>query len=112
MEQPDSRKLYLNVGRQSMSSVPNPVCGAIRDHPPGRVRIAIRFLDLCAGSQYPIPSLTLLTENDVPNGDGAPSANTYCSVELHFPRKMNSLLGRRSSSTLMGCSSPLSKAAS
>jgi RND family efflux transporter MFP subunit len=35
---------------------------------------------------------TLLTEIDVPNGDGALSAGIYCTVELHIPRKTPSLL--------------------
>lgn len=35
---------------------------------------------------------TLLTEIDVPNPDGAMSAGVYCTVELHIPRKVPSLL--------------------
>jgi RND family efflux transporter MFP subunit len=35
---------------------------------------------------------TLLTEIDVPNPDGAMSAGTYCTVELHIPRKEPSLM--------------------
>jgi RND family efflux transporter MFP subunit len=35
---------------------------------------------------------TLLTEIDVPNPDGALSAGTYCTVELHIPRKEPSLM--------------------
>jgi RND family efflux transporter MFP subunit len=34
---------------------------------------------------------TLLTEVDVPNPDGALSPGTYCTVELHIPRKVPSL---------------------
>ena len=35
---------------------------------------------------------TLLTEIDVPNPDGALAPGIYCTVELHIPRKVNSLL--------------------
>ena len=35
---------------------------------------------------------TLLTEIDVPNPDGALSPGVYCSVELHIPRKVPSLI--------------------
>jgi multidrug efflux pump subunit AcrA (membrane-fusion protein) len=35
---------------------------------------------------------TLLTEIDVPNPDGALPPGTYCSVELHIPRKEPSLM--------------------
>jgi RND family efflux transporter MFP subunit len=34
---------------------------------------------------------TLLTEVDVPNPDGALSPGTYCTVDLHIPRKVPSL---------------------
>jgi RND family efflux transporter MFP subunit len=36
-------------------------------------------------------SRTLLTEIDIPNPDGALTPGTYCSVELHIPRKSPSL---------------------
>jgi len=35
---------------------------------------------------------TLLTEIDVPNPDGALPSGVYCSVELHIPRKIPSLV--------------------
>jgi RND family efflux transporter MFP subunit len=35
---------------------------------------------------------TLLTEIDVPNPDGALTPGTYCTVELHIPRKAPALL--------------------
>jgi RND family efflux transporter MFP subunit len=35
---------------------------------------------------------TLLTEIDVPNTDGALAPGIYCTVELHIPRKVNSML--------------------
>jgi RND family efflux transporter MFP subunit len=35
---------------------------------------------------------TLLTEIDVPNPDGALSPGVYCTVELHIPRKVPSLI--------------------
>jgi RND family efflux transporter MFP subunit len=35
---------------------------------------------------------TLLTEIDIPNPDGALTPGTYCTVELHIPRKTASLL--------------------
>ena len=35
---------------------------------------------------------TLLTEIDIPNPDGVLSPGTYCTVELHIPRKTTSLL--------------------
>ena len=35
---------------------------------------------------------TLLTEIDVPNIDGALAPGIYCTVELHIPRKVNSVL--------------------
>jgi RND family efflux transporter MFP subunit len=35
---------------------------------------------------------TLLTEIDVPNNDGALDPGIYCSVELHIPRKVPSLI--------------------
>src|SRR4030095_6922335 len=35
---------------------------------------------------------TLLTEIDVPNGDGVLTPGIYCTVELHIPRKTPSLL--------------------
>ena len=35
---------------------------------------------------------TLLTEIDVPNPDGALPPGTYCTVELHIPRKEQSLM--------------------
>jgi len=35
---------------------------------------------------------TLLTEIDVPNPDEALASGIYCTVELHIPRKVNSLL--------------------
>jgi RND family efflux transporter MFP subunit len=35
---------------------------------------------------------TLLTEIDVPNPDGAVSPGSYCTVELHIPRKTPSLI--------------------
>lgn len=35
---------------------------------------------------------TLLTEIDVPNPDGAMDPGVYCTVELHIPRKVPSLL--------------------
>jgi RND family efflux transporter MFP subunit len=35
---------------------------------------------------------TLLTEIDLPNPDGAVQPGTYCTVELHIPRKTPSLL--------------------
>jgi len=35
---------------------------------------------------------TLLTEIDLPNPDGAAQPGTYCTVELHIPRKTPSLL--------------------
>ena len=35
---------------------------------------------------------TLLTEIDVPNPDGALSPGAYCTVELHIPRKVPSLI--------------------
>jgi RND family efflux transporter MFP subunit len=34
---------------------------------------------------------TLLTEIDIPNPDGAMTAGTYCTAELHIPRKTPSL---------------------
>jgi RND family efflux transporter MFP subunit len=37
-------------------------------------------------------SRTLLTEIDVPNTDGALAPGIYCTVELHIPRKVNSVL--------------------
>ena len=35
---------------------------------------------------------TLLTEIDIPNPDGALTPGTYCTIELHIPRKTPSLL--------------------
>jgi RND family efflux transporter MFP subunit len=35
---------------------------------------------------------TLLTEVDIPNPDGVLSPGTYCTIELHIPRKTPSLL--------------------
>jgi multidrug efflux pump subunit AcrA (membrane-fusion protein) len=35
---------------------------------------------------------TLLTEIDVPNTDGTLAPAIYCTVELHIPRKVNSVL--------------------
>ena len=35
---------------------------------------------------------TLLTEIDVPNTDGALDPGIYCTVELHIPRKVPSLI--------------------
>ena len=35
---------------------------------------------------------TLLTEVDIPNPDGVLTPGTYCTVELHIPRKTPSLL--------------------
>jgi RND family efflux transporter MFP subunit len=35
---------------------------------------------------------TLLTEVDIPNPDGALTPGTYCTIELHIPRKTPSLL--------------------
>jgi RND family efflux transporter MFP subunit len=37
---------------------------------------------------------TLLTEVDIPNPDGALTPGTYCTIELHIPRKTPSLLVR------------------
>ena len=34
---------------------------------------------------------TLLTEIDIPNPDGALTPGTYCTVELHIPRRTPSL---------------------
>ena len=35
---------------------------------------------------------TLLTEIDIPNPDGALTPGTYCTVELHIPRKAPSFI--------------------
>jgi multidrug efflux pump subunit AcrA (membrane-fusion protein) len=35
---------------------------------------------------------TLLTEIDIPNPDGVLTPGTYCTIELHIPRKTPSLL--------------------
>ena len=35
---------------------------------------------------------TLLTEIDIPNPDGVLTPGMYCTIELHIPRKMPSLM--------------------
>ena len=35
---------------------------------------------------------TLLTEIDIPNPDGALQPGTYCTIDLHIPRKVPSLV--------------------